>query len=192
MCVCVCVCVCYCRWSHPLVYAERSGVRFDMILIANSSFFPSSPHFFASPLLSFLPSSLVISFPFLRLCPAPLPPSSLAAVCSATCEYSITFQTAPCTAQLTEISLFPAPLFCSRGADKREERGLLRGWPFFFLLFFSFRDKQRPAKALAWLKWIIYRHECEICTRDFFFLWHKKQPRRFALFEEWKYSRSNP
>lgn len=146
----VCVCVCVTADGLALLCIQRDlecGLTWFWSL---TPLFPPSPHFLASPLLSSLPSSLVISFPFLRLRPAPLPPSSLAAVCSATCEYSITFQTAPCTAQLTEISLFPAPLFCSRGADKREERGLLRGWPFFsFLFFISRQAKARKSISMA-------------------------------------------
>lgn len=140
-----------------------------MLLTADSKAFLFYPLFISLLLLSSHLLFFLLLYPLLSFSPSPfpsLPPSSLAAVCSPTCERSITFQTPPCTVQLTEISSFAALLFCGRGADK-EERGLLWEWPF-FSFFFSFRDKQKHAKALAWLKRIICRHECKICTRDFF------------------------
>lgn len=67
---------------------------------------------------------------FSSFSPSSRPPSSLAAVCSATCEYGITFQTPTSTVQLTKISLFSALLFCSRSADKKEEKQWK--WPLFY------------------------------------------------------------
>lgn len=73
------------------VCAEQSGEQFDMLLTADSkSCFPSAPH-----LLLLLYSHICFRPLVSSASSLPSPPSpgfSLAAVCSATCEYSITFQ----------------------------------------------------------------------------------------------------
>lgn len=112
-------------------------------------------------LCSHLLFALVVSSAlfFSSFSPSSRPLSSLAALCSATCEYGITFQTLTSTVQLTKISLFSALLFCSRSADKNEEKS--ENDPFFIL------GKAKAHKELAWIKRVIWLHYYKICIQDF-------------------------
>lgn len=112
-------------------------------------------------LCSHLLFALVVSsaLSFSSFSPSSRPPSSPAALCSATCVYGITFQTPTSTVQLTKISLFSALLFCSRSADKKEEKQ--QKWPLFIL------GKAKSHKELAWIKRVIWLHYYKICIQDF-------------------------
>lgn len=123
----------YCNWlpACPLcVCSENCGEQLTSCWLLTPRIF-----FLLISLLllcSHLLFALVVSSAlfFSSFSPSSRPLSSLAALCSATCEYGITFQTPTSTVQLTKISLFSALLFCSRSADKKEEKQ--RKWPLFY------------------------------------------------------------
>lgn len=154
--------VCYCNWlpACPLcVCSENCGEQLTSCWLLTPSFF-----FLLISLLllcSHLLFALVVSSAlfFSSFSPSSRPLSSLAALCSATCEYGITFQTPTSTVQLTKISLFSALLFCSRSADKKEEKS--ENDPFFIL------GKAKAHKELAWIKRVIWLHYYKICIQDF-------------------------
>lgn len=87
------------------------------------------PHFLSPPVVPPLPPPLSFpSFPSpLLLCLLPLWQLSV----WATCEYGITFQTATCTMQLTEISLFSA-LYCFAAEVQIKKREVCSEYDLFF------------------------------------------------------------